>query len=97
MRAFSFFLDKVVPFISEVKIYELATHGNYDKIEEMVLGLFLIYPGMLIVFIVVTIVAQFKLNPKWRDVEDYKLLEKDFDKPLELPEFKIQDDDDRYE
>ena len=97
MRAFSFFLDKVVPFISEAKIYELATHGNYDKIEEMVLGLFLIYPGMLIVFIVVTIVAQFKLNPKWRDVEDYKLLEKDFDKPLELPEFKIQDDDDRYE
>jgi hypothetical protein len=97
MRAFSFFLDTVVPFVSEIKIYDLATHGNYDKIEEMVLGLFLIYPGMLIVFIVVTIVAQFNLNPKWTDVEDYKLLEKDFDKPLELPEFKIQDDDDRYE
>ena len=48
---------------------------------------------MLVIFIVVTIIVQFKLNPKWRDVEDYKLLEKDFDKPIELPDFKMNKDD----
>ena len=55
---------------------------------------FLIYPSLLIVFVVVTIIVQFKLNPKWRDVEDYKLLEKDFDKPLDLPDFKLASDED---
>ena len=94
MRAISFFLYTVVPFIDELKIYDLAKHGNYEKIAEMVLSLFLIYPSLLIVFIVVTIIVQFKLNPKWRDVEDYKLLEQDFDKPLNLPEFKISNDED---
>ena len=95
MRAFSFFLDDVLPFIDEIKIYELAKHQNYEKIAEMVWGLFLIYPAMLIVFIVVTIIVQFKLNPKWRDVEDYKLLEKNYGKEINLPEFRIKDEDDK--
>ena len=97
MRAMSFFLYSVVPFVDEVKIYDLATHGNYAKIVEMIWGLFLIYPSMFVVFIVVTIIIQVKLNPKWRDVEDYKLLEKDFDKPVDLPQFRISDDDDNEE
>ena len=50
---------------------------------------------MLIVFIVVTIIVQFKLNPKWRDVEDYKLLEKNYGKEINLPEFRIKDEDDK--
>ena len=94
MRALSYFLYDVVPFINELKIYDLAKHGNYEKIAEMVLSLFLIYPSLLIVFVVATIIVQFKLNPKWRDVEDYKLLEKDFDKPLDLPDFKLASDED---
>lgn len=93
MRAMSLFLYGVVTFVNELKIYDLAKHGNYEVIEEDVLGLFLIYPSMLVIFIVVTIIVQFKLNPKWRDVEDYKLLEKDFDKPIELPDFKMNKDD----
>ena len=34
---------------------------DYEKIAEMVWGLFLIYPAMLIVFIVVTIIVQFSI------------------------------------
>ena len=97
MRAFSFFLEDVVPFINELKIYDLATHGNYDKIVEMIWGLFLIYPSMLIVFIVATIIVQIKLNPKWRDVDDYKLLEKNFETAIDLPNFKMTDEDDDNE
>ena len=37
--------------------------------------------------------VQFKINPKWKDVDDYKLLEKNFEKPVDLPDFRIQDDD----
>ena len=94
MRALSFFLYSVVPFVDELKIYDLAKHGNYEKIAEMILSLFLIYPSLLVVFIVITIFVQFKLNPKWKDVEDYKLLEQDFDKPIDLPDFKLASDDD---
>ena len=97
MRAMSFFLYTVVPFVDELKIYDLATHGNYAKIVEMIWGLFLIYPSMFVVFIVATIIIQIKINPKWRDVEDYKLLEKDFDKPVDLPQFRISDEDDNEE
>ena len=95
MRAMSFFLYDVASFIDELKIYDLATHGNYDKIAEMIWGLFLIYPSMLLVFIIATIIVQIKINPGWRDVEDYKLLEKEF-KPINLPEkdFKLGDTDD---
>ena len=94
MRAFSFFLEDVVPFINELKIYDLATHQNYEKIADMVWGVFLIYPSMLIIFIVATIIVQFKLNPKWRDIEDYKLLDQNFGEEMKLPEFKIQEEDD---
>ncbi len=97
MRAFSFFLYNVAPFVNELKIYDLATHGNYDKIVEMIWGLFLIYPAMLIVFIVATIIVQIKLNPKWRDVDDYKLLEKNFETAIDLPNFKMTDEDDDNE
>ena len=93
MRALSLFLDKVAPFVDELKIYDLVSHGNYERVKEMVLGIFLIYPGILIVLIIVTIVVQFKINPKWKDVDDYKLLEKNFEKPADLPDFRIQDDD----
>ena len=97
MRAFSFFLYDVAPFVDELKIYDLATHGNYEKIGEMIWGLFLIYPAMLIVFIVATIIVQIKLNPKWRDVDDYKLLEKNFETAIDLPNFKMTDEDDDNE
>ena len=83
-----------MPFINELKIYDLATHQNYEKIADMVWGVFLIYPSMLIIFIVATIIVQFKLNPKWRDIEDYKLLDQNFGEEMKLPEFKIQEEDD---
>ena len=93
MRAFSFFLYDVVNFVDEIKIYDLATHGNYGKIVEMIWGTFLIYPALLIAFIIATIIVQFKLNPGWRDIEDYKLLEKSFGKNIDLPDFKINEDE----
>ena len=43
--------------------------------------------------IIATIIVQFKLNPGWRDIEDYKLLEKSFGKNIDLPDFKINEDE----
>ena len=90
MRGLSLFLDKVVPFVNELKIYDLATHHNYDKITEMIVGLFLIYPSILVVLIIVTIIIQFKFNPNWKN-EDYKMLDKSFIDPVTLPLFKKED------
>ena len=90
MRALSLFLNNVVPFVNELKIYDLATHHNYDQITEMIVGLFLIYPSILVVLIIVTIIIQFKFNPNWKN-EDYKMLDKSFIDPVTLPLFKKED------
>ena len=37
------------------------------------------------------------LNPEWRDVDDYKLLEKNFETAIDLPNFKMTDEDDDNE
>ena len=92
MRGIAFFLYGKVDYIDEHKLYDLANSGNYEKISEMIWGPFLMYPAILIVFIVVFIIVQVKINPKWKDIDDYKLLDKDYyEKPSDLPDFKLSE------
>ena len=93
MRGISLFLYllEVVEFINEVKIYDLARSGNYDKISEMILGPFLVYPAMLIVFIIILIIIQIKLNPNWKE-GSYKDLDEMIEKPKDLSSLSFMGD-----
>ena len=75
MRGLSMFLYEQVEFLNELKIFDLAATGNFEKIMELLSGWFYIYPIMLIVFTVVTIIVQVKINPKINDIDDYKDLD----------------------
>lgn len=68
MRGLSFLLYSKVPYIEENKLYDLAHSGNFDMITDMALGLFLIYPILLIILIVIYIIAQIKINPNWKEM-----------------------------
>ena len=92
MRGLSFFLYGKVDYIDEEKLYDFARTGNYEKIADMIVSTFLIYPAILIVLIVVFIIVQIKINPNWKDVDDYKDLNNKFiEKPNDLPDFKLSD------
>ena len=92
MRGLSFFLYGKVDYIDEEKLYDFARTGNYEKIADMIVSTFLIYPAILIVLIVVFIIVQIKINPNWKDVDDYKDLNNKFiEKPSDLPDFKLSD------
>ena len=85
------FLAGKVDFLDEQKLYDLAHYGNYDKIAEMIWGIFLIYPAMWFVFSVITIIIQIKINPNWKDVDNYKDLDKEFgNEPKDLPKFLME-------
>ena len=81
----SFFFSEYIRilFIEEFKLYDLAHSGNYEKISEMILGLFLIYPALLVVFIIILIIIQIKLNPNWKE-GSYKDLNDMFEKPKDI-------------
>jgi len=81
MRGLSCFLYQKVPFIEERKIYDLARSKNFKKIAHMIGSLFLIYPGILVVLIIITIIVQIKINPNWKEM-DYKDLDKTIDKNI---------------
>lgn len=83
MRGISYFLQEVVPFINEEDLYDLALSGNFDQIKDMIWGLFLIYPAMLIIFIIILIIIQIKLNPNWKEA-NYKDLDQLIEKPKDL-------------
>lgn len=72
MRGIGFFLYGKIDFIDEQKLYDLAHSGNYEKIAHMVWSEFLIYPAILIFGIIVLIIIQIKINPKWKDFDSYK-------------------------
>ena len=92
MRALSFFLYGKVDYIDEEKLYDFARTGNYEKVADMIVSTFLIYPAILIVLIIVFIIVQIKINPNWKDVDDYKDLNNKFiEKPSDLPDFKLSD------
>ena len=92
MRALSFFLYGKVDYIDEEKLYDFARTGNYEKVADMIVSTFLIYPAILIVLIIVFIIVQIKINPNWKDVDDYKDLNNKFiEKPNDLPDFKLSD------
>ena len=72
MRGIGFLLYGKIDFIDEQKLYDLAHSGNYEKIADMVWSEFLIYPAILIFGIIVFIIVQIKINPKWKDFDSYK-------------------------
>ena len=92
MRGISMFLYKQVEFLNELKIVDLAKTGNFEKIMELMSGWFYIYPSMLIIFTVVTIIIQIKINPKYNDIDDYKDLDSAFDSTGNLPTYKTGED-----
>ena len=91
MRGISCFLYEKVEFIEEFKLYDLAHSGNYEKISEMILGLFLIYPALLVVFIIILIIVQIKLNPNWKE-SSYKDLNDMIKKPKDLSSLSFMGD-----
>ena len=91
MRGISMFLYKQVEFLNELKIIDLASTYNFDKIMELMSGWFYIYPIMLIIFTVATIIIQIKINPKYNDIDNYKDLDSAFDSTGNLPNFKGED------
>lgn len=75
MRGIAFFLYGKVEFIEEQKLYDLAQSGNYEKIADMIWGEYLMYPGLLIAFTIIFIIAQIKITPDWLEA-GYKGLDK---------------------
>lgn len=90
MRGISFFLINEVYFIDEITVSTLASSKNFDKIKEMIWGIYLIYPCMLIVFIIVSIIVQIKLNPNWKDL-NYKELDENTEAPKVEQNFLLMD------
>ena len=91
MRGISLYLYKQVEFLNELKIIDLASTNNFEKIMELMSGWFYIYPIMLIIFTVATIIIQIKINPKYNDIDNYKDLDSAFDSTGNLPNFKGED------
>lgn len=87
------FLYKVLPSIDQSQLTKLAQTGNYEKIKEMVWGPSIIYPIITIVLTIILIIIQIKINPNWKDVDNYKDLDEKFnEKPKDLPDFKLMKD-----
>ena len=76
IRGLSLTLYQVLPFVNELKIYDLATHHNYEQLKEMIVGLFLIYPSILVVLIIVTIIIQCKFSPNLEEKKVNKTVSK---------------------
>ena len=74
MRGISFFLQDIVPFIDDKKICDLDSSENYEKKFKMLKGLSLIYPPLFIIFIIIVIIAKFKLYPNWKVDSNYLYL-----------------------
>ena len=76
IRGLSLTLYQFLPFVNELKIYDLATHHNYEQLKEMIVGLFLIYPSILVVLIIVTIIIQCKFSPNLEEKKVNKTVSK---------------------
>lgn len=94
MRGISFFLINKVYFIDELTVSTLASSENYDKISDMIWGIYLIYPSMLIVFIIASIIVQIKLNPNWKDL-NYKELDENTENPKIEQNYLLMDNEER--
>ena len=79
MRGISLFLQETdVKYIDENKIFDYARTENFEQIKEMISGYFFLYPVLFVLFTVVYLFVQHKINPKSDDVDDYKELESKF-------------------
>lgn len=87
-RGLSFLLQNQVEYIAEYKIYEFAVNHNFERIKEKIVGPFLIYPAIFIVFIIIFIIVQIKLNPKWLE-GSYKDLDENFEETKDLSKMKF--------
>lgn len=87
-RGLSYFLQNQIEYIAEYKIYEFAVNHNFERIKEKILGPFLIYPAIFVVFIIIFIIVQIKLNPNWLE-GSYKDLDKNFEETKDLSKLKF--------
>ena len=92
MRGISMFLYSQIEFLNELKIIDLAKTNNFDKIMELMSGWFYVYPILLIILTVITIMIQIKINPKYNDIDNYKDLDSAFDSTGNLPNYKNSED-----
>lgn len=92
MRGISMFLYNQIEFLNELKIIDLAKTNNFDKIMELMSGWFYVYPILLIILTVTTIMIQIKINPKYNDIDNYKDLDSAFDSTGNLPDYKTSED-----
>lgn len=91
MRGISIIFYKENPYINEQKLYDLANTKNFDMIAEMGSKWFILYPIILIIFIAITITAQIKLNPKWKEM-NYKDLDESIQQPDLVSDFMLEND-----
>ena len=87
MRAISIFLRNHIEFINEKKLYDLISTQNYEKIEELITISYIIYPLILIIFTPIFVYIQIRLNPKWKDITNYKDVEENIRNGSDLPTF----------
>ena len=86
MRGISLFLIKVIEYFDEKKVFDYARTRNYEKISEMIGPKFYIYPAMWVVFTLIFIIVQSKINRI-----NYKDLWKLFDKEEGILSVEYQD------
>ena len=82
MKAISCFLVGKVDYFDENEIFDYARTANFEQIQNTIKGLFYIYPAMWIVFTIIYIFIQHKINPKIDDCDDYRELEGKFEKNI---------------
>ena len=76
MRSISLFLLNYIEFLDESKLFDYARTGNYEVIKEMTGAGFYIYLSIWVIFIIVFIFVQFKIN---RNKDNFPNYYKDFD------------------
>ena len=91
MRGISIIFYKQNPYIDEQKLYDLANTRNFNMITEMGSKWFILYPIILVVFSAITITAQFRLNPNWKEM-NYKDLDETMEQPDAVSDFMLQEE-----
>ena len=82
MRGIALLLDSTdIKYVDESKVFDYARTENFEQIKEMISGYFFLFPVIFILFTVVYIVVQHKINPK-NEGDDYRELGRLFNKEV---------------
>ena len=81
MRGIALFLDGTdIKYIDESKVFDYARTENYEQIKDMISSYFFLFPAIFVLFTVIYIAIQHKINPKDPEEDEYKELERKFNK-----------------